>query len=174
MSQQAQQQAQQVIKSDAILVKEFTEASGFDIPKEPKKMTKEEVHFIVKMVIDEMMELMATVESPVEYKMNMVRMIVQAKEVTRDFANMSDDEIIAEQHDAFVDSWYYSLNSASKNGVNLSKIFTLVHDANMAKRDVESGRFLKREDGKIIKPVGWVEPNIVHEIQRQRETGAFR
>ncbi len=161
-------------KSDATMVKEFTEATGIDIPNEPKPMTKEQVHFIVKMVIDEMMELMATVEKPVEYKMNMVRMIVEAKEVNRDFVNMSEDEIIAEQHDAFVDSWYYSLNCASKNGVNLSKIFNLVHNANMAKRDPESGRFLKREDGKIIKPAGWVEPNIVDEIKNQRATGAFK
>ena len=86
---------------------------------------------------------------------------------------MTSDEIIANQHDAFVDIYYYSLNCSAKNGVNLSSIFKLVHDANMAKKDPESGRFLRREDGKIIKPAGWVEPNITEEIIRQTNKGAF-
>ena len=59
------------------------------------------------------------------------------------------------QADALVDVYYYSLNAAAKKGVNLSSIFSIVHAANMAKRDPATGQFLKREDGKIIKPKGW-------------------
>jgi hypothetical protein len=63
--------------------------------------------------------------------------------------------VIAEQADALVDIYYYSLNCASKKGVNLSSIFGIVHAANMAKRDPATGQFLRRADGKIIKPEGW-------------------
>jgi len=160
-------------KTDSILVKEFTEASGYEIPKEPVKMNVEQVHFITKMIIDELKELLATVETPEEYNKFLKETVETTKDVIRNPSEMSENEIIGEQHDAFVDIYYYSLNCASKNGVNLSSIFKLVHDANMAKRDPESGRFLKREDGKIIKPVGWVEPDITQEIERQRTKGAF-
>ena len=43
----------------------------------------------------------------------------------------------------------------------------------MAKRDPVTKKFLKREDGKIIKPVGWQEPDIVGEITRQMKMGAW-
>ena len=52
-----------------------------------------------------------------------------------------------------VDSYYYSLKCCCKKGINLSNIFEVVHKANMDKRDPLTGKFLKREDGKIIKPV---------------------
>jgi predicted HAD superfamily Cof-like phosphohydrolase len=163
----------QTVKSDAVLVKEFTVATGYDIPKEPQKMNKDQVHFIVKMMIDEIKELMATVEKPEEYKKTLINLIDHTKDVERPFETMSDEEIIAEQHDAFVDSYYYTLNCAAKNGVNMSKIFNLVHQANMAKKDPESGLFNRRADGKIIKPPGWIEPDIVGEIKSQIKNGAW-
>ena len=58
-------------------------------------------------------------------------------------------------------------------GINLSSIVGRVHAANMAKRDPETGKFLKRADGKIIKPKGWTPPNVEAEIQRQLKEGSF-
>lgn len=69
--------------------------------------------------------------------------------------------IAAEQGDAVVDCWYYGLNACAKKGINASMIFDEVHRANMDKRDPESGVFMRREDGKIIKPLGWKEPDLV-------------
>ena len=43
----------------------------------------------------------------------------------------------------------------------------------MAKRDPETGKFLKRADGKIINPKGWTPPNVEAEIQRQLKEGSF-
>ena len=80
---------------------------------------------------------------------------------------------IADQADALIDVYYYSQNAACKKGINLSSIFGMVHAANMAKRDPISGTFLKREDGKIIKPKGWQPPNVEKEIQRQLAEGSF-
>jgi len=75
--------------------------------------------------------------------------------------------------DALVDVYYYMLNAACKKGVNLSSVFGTVHAANMAKRDPETGKFLKREDGKIVKPRGWQPPDIEAEIRRQTREGAW-
>ncbi len=160
-------------KSDSVLVKEFTEATGTHIPLVPQKMNKEQVHFITKMIIDEVKELLATVESPEDYNKFLKDTVDTTKDVVRDPSTMSEAEIIAEQHDAFVDIYYYSLNCAAKNGVNLSKIFNIVHDSNMAKRDPATGVFLKRPDGKVIKPEGWRMPDVTGEIENQMKHGAF-
>jgi ribonucleoside-diphosphate reductase beta chain len=52
------------------------------------------------------------------------------------------------------------LNACCKKGIDLSKIFNEVHKANMSKKDTITGKFLKRDDGKIIKPEGWKAPDI--------------
>ena len=54
----------------------------------------------------------------------------------------------------------------------MSKIFDVVHAANMAKRDPTTGKFIRREDdGKIIKPAGWQPPDVTAEIKRQISVG---
>ena len=75
--------------------------------------------------------------------------------------------------DALTDAYYYMLNAACKKGVNVSSLFGIVHAANMAKRDPETGKFLKREDGKIVKPKGWQPPDVEAEIRRQLKEGAW-
>lgn len=157
--------------SDAHLVKDFTTASGFLVPHVPKLMTKQEVHFLVKMMLDEIMELYATVDDPANAKADMVKLIMDSKDIPK--VHGSELELIAEQADALVDCYYYSLNASAKHGVNISSVFRLVHNANMAKRDPESGMFLRRSDGKIIKPIGWHAPNIPAEIERQFEEGSW-
>src|SRR5208282_6773379 len=85
----------------------------------------------------------------------------------------SPTALVAEQADAMVDAWYYMLNTGAKHGMNLSALFATVHSANMAKK-FPDGTFHRRpEDGKIVKPDGWHEPNIVGEIVRQQRDGAW-
>lgn len=159
-------------QSDSQLVYEFTkESSGIDLPNEPQLMNSKEVHFIIKMVLDEMMELYGTVEDPVQAKYAMIKMITDSKDIPKE--TCTGPELIGAQADALIDSYYYSLNCAAKKGVNLSKVFQIVHSANMAKRDPASGKFSRREDGKIIKPQGWVGPDITAEIEKQIKEGAF-
>jgi hypothetical protein len=130
-------------------------------------MNKEEVLFLTKMILDELLELGRTSElSPEEIKYFMIKSIVEGAEKTLD--DTSDMNLIAEQADAVVDIWYYSLNAMAKRGINASKVFDIVHSANMKKKDPESGVFNKREDGKIIKPIGWQPPDVLSEIKRQR------
>jgi predicted HAD superfamily Cof-like phosphohydrolase len=160
------------MKSDAELVREFTEESGSLIPNEPQLMDKNEVFFLIKMMLDEIMELGATVSEPHEVKFNMIKMITNSKDLEK-IENVSKEELIGEQGDALVDSYYYSLNATAKKGINLSKLFEVVHEANMTKKDPVSGKFIKREDGKIVKPIGWLPPNITQEIIRQFKEGPF-
>ncbi len=81
---------------------------------------------------------------------------------------------IGAQADACVDAWYYMLNICAKHGINLSKLFDVIHEANMDKRDPETGEFLRRSsDGKVIKRPGWQEPNIDAVIEKQMELGSW-
>lgn len=153
--------------SDAELVKEFTEKTGSIIPYKPQLMNHEETFFLIKMMLDEIMELAATVEEPSISKKLMIDIINNSKDIPKEKGN--EIELIAAQADALVDCYYYSLNAAAKKGVNISKVFKLVHDANMDKQI--DGKFLKRDDGKILKRPGWVEPNITAEIERQFNEG---
>jgi predicted HAD superfamily Cof-like phosphohydrolase len=159
-------------KTDAEHVREFTLGAGQSCPDVPQAMSTEEVNFLAKMMLDEIMELMATVHEPVEAKATLKHFIDDSKNIPLQKYD-SDVAKIAEQADALVDCYYYSLNAAAKKGVNLSSLFSVVHAANMAKRDPETGKFLKRDDGKIIKPVGWQPPDIEAEIFRQSTYGAW-
>jgi predicted HAD superfamily Cof-like phosphohydrolase len=159
-------------KTDAEHVREFTVEAGQPSPDFPQVMTTGEVDFLAKMMLDEIMEFMATVHEPAEAKATLKRFIDDSKDIALPKYE-SDTAQIAEQADALVDCYYYSLNAAAKKGVNLSSLFATVHAANMAKRDPETGKFLKRADGKIQKPKGWKEPDIEGEIKRQQTQGAW-
>lgn len=162
------------MSSDAEKVRQFTVESREDqvLPNTPQLMSKDEVFFLIKMLLDEIMELGSTVAESMEVKYTMIDMITKSKNIDM-LDQECDDYLIAEQGDALVDCYYYSLDAAAKKGVNISKIFDIVHSANMNKRDPKTGKFIKREDGKIIKPEGWKSPDIVEEIIKQKMNGSF-
>ena len=163
-----------MLRSDSEHVREFNIGSGQSAPSYPEEpMDKKEVLFLIKMMLDEIMELGSTVSDFPELKYNMIKMITDSKDLDIGYRELTDREIIAEQSDAIVDTYYYSLNAAIKKGINISEIFHLVHKANMDKRDA-NGIFQKRSDGKIIKPLGWKAPDILEEINRQFEEGSFK
>lgn len=168
--------------SNAQDVKEFTEeATAKKCPNTPRLMTLDEVKFVTRMVLSELHELAATVVcSENEYKAGetghqfLEDCLDDIDYCTASKTGKTDTELIAEQADAMVDAWYYMLNSAAKAGVNLSSVFDVVHQANMAKRDPITGHFRRRSsDGKILKPDDWQEPDIVGEIKRQQTNGSW-
>lgn len=164
-------------KSNAEAVREFTEgASGYPCPERPIPMSPEKAMFIVRMVMSELDELACTVNPDAESRDLFMKAALESRDKCNKFQSTYDTDVkrIAAQFDALVDAWYYSLNVAANHGTNMSSIFDLVHQANMAKRDPVTGTFLKREsDGKIIKPAGWKSPDIEAEVQRQINQGAW-
>lgn len=169
----------QPTQSDSMHVREFTAGAGQPVPNHPIPMTAPQVDFITKMVLDEVMELLATVYPPAVAKAKLVEMIQQSKDLPQeDFSAQPTEELkglhmAAAQADAMVDVYYYMQNAACKQGMNLSSIFDIVHGANMAKRDPKTGEFIKRADGKIVKPEGWQAPDVEGEIIRQSREGSF-
>lgn len=161
--------------SNALDVLEFTRGTGAVCPDTPKSMSSESVKFIIRMVMSELDELACTVTDGPQNRDKLMTEAFETRDPCNNFLYETDTDLIAAQFDALVDSWYYSLNASARHGVNMSKIFDIVHKANMAKRDPKTGEFLRREsDGKIIKPKGWTAPNIEDEIKRQKEKGSWK
>jgi len=161
--------------TQALAVRQFTceSNSGIEFPNIPQKMSKEQVIFITRMILSELDELVCTVSENEQEKEKIMSHCFETRDKCNKYTFNTDTELIACQYDALVDSHYYALNCAAKHGVNLDKIFEIVHDANMAKKDPITKKFIKRDDGKIIKPEGWKEPNIELEIKRQIKENAF-
>lgn len=165
-------------ESDSHKVREFTEQAGDKTcPSQPKPMSREAALFITRMIVSELDELLCTVSQTPEERDQLLAEAVATRDRCTNFSQSYQDQpdLVAAQFDALVDAWYYSLNTAANHGVNLSSIFEVVHNANMAKRDPVTGKFLRREsDGKIIKPTGWKSPDIRAEIVRQLKRGAWK
>lgn len=148
-------------------VLEFSKATGKSIPSVPRAMTPDEVCQLIKMVLSEVQELADTVTSSSEESLALMKSCLGVDQSKHSGGNLSEIERIAEQSDAMVDAWYYMLDRAGRCGMNLSRVFDVVHSANMAKINPETGKCLLREDGKVLKPHGWTPPDIVAEIRRQ-------
>lgn len=156
-------------------VKEFTEEStGKECPRIPICLDKDNVFFIIKMVISELDELACTVTENKTEKNNLMSEAFSSRDECNDFDHDSSVKKISAQADAMVDAWYYMLNVSAKHGMNLSELFKVVHKANMDKKDPVTGRFIRREsDGKIVKPQGWSPPDVQGEIKRQMKNGSW-
>ncbi len=151
-------------------VKEFTEKTSLEkLPSEPRAMTEDGIRFISRMVISELMELASTVsDKPID----LVKECCQT-DFPKKYKGNTDPQIarvqqIAAQADALIDMIYYICNVASRNGIDLGPVFQEVQKANMAKVHPD-GTVKRREDGKILKPDGWKEPDIESVIRKQMQ-----
>ena len=161
--------------NDATKVKQFTEeALGSECPKTPRALSYDQVMFLTRMVVSELDELVATVTSNEDEKEAFMQQALSTRDLCSQHRYDDDLHLIAAQGDALVDAWYYSLNVASKHGINLSKIFDEVHDANMRKRNPTTGKFERRpSDNKVLKPEGWTPPNVEGVIFSQMTDGSW-
>ena len=62
--------------------------------------------------------------------------------------------------DALVDILVVTIGAIHSMGADAEGAWKEVMQTNFAKIDKETGKVRKREDGKVLKPVGWVAPNL--------------
>lgn len=65
-----------------------------------------------------------------------------------------------EQLDALLDFIVVTTGAIHSGGFDGEGGWKEVMSTNFAKIDKETGKVRKREDGKVLKPVGWVAPNL--------------
>ena len=63
-----------------------------------------------------------------------------------------------EQLDALIDILVVTIGAIHSGGFDAEGAWKEVMNTNFAKIDSETGKVRKREDGKVLKPVGWVPP----------------
>ena len=62
--------------------------------------------------------------------------------------------------DALIDILVVTIGAIHSLGADGEGAWKEVMQTNFAKIDKETGKVRKREDGKVLKPVGWVPPNL--------------
>jgi predicted HAD superfamily Cof-like phosphohydrolase len=70
----------------------------------------------------------------------------------------SSDQV--EQLDALIDMLVVTIGAIHSAGWDAEGAWKEVMRTNFAKIDKETGKVRKREDGKVLKPVGWAPPDL--------------
>lgn len=91
-----------------------------------------------------------------QYKLYLNLMEEEWKELQVALAN--GDRI--EQLDALLDFIVVTTGAIHSAGFDGEGGWKEVMSTNFAKIDKETGKVRKREDGKVLKPIGWVPPNL--------------
>lgn len=82
------------------------------------------------------------------------------EEVNRELIPAMRAGDLLEIADAMADSVYVIVGAAIEYGIPLERVWQAVQAANMAKVDPATGRVRRRADGKVLKPEGWLPPDI--------------
>lgn len=71
-----------------------------------------------------------------------------------------------EQLDALIDILVVTIGAIHSGGFDAEGAWKEVMATNFAKIDKDTGKVRKREDGKVLKPVGWTAPKLAQFVER--------
>jgi predicted HAD superfamily Cof-like phosphohydrolase len=78
-----------------------------------------------------------------------------------------DNNDLVEQLDALIDIMVVTVGAVQSLGADGEGAWKEVMSTNFAKIDSLTGRVRKREDGKVLKPVGWRPPELAKYINKE-------
>lgn len=93
-----------------------------------------------------------------EAQYNMYRNLITEEYKELQEAVESNDR--KEQLDALIDILVVTIGAIHSAGFDAEGAWKEVMKTNFAKIDSETGKVRKREDGKVLKPLGWVAPEL--------------
>ena len=82
------------------------------------------------------------------------------REETDELEEAIQDNDKVEQLDALIDILVVTMGAVRAAGWDGEAAWKEVMDTNFAKIDPTTGKVIKREDGKVLKPEGWTAPNL--------------
>ena len=91
-----------------------------------------------------------------QFNMYLTLIEEEADELGQAVANKDRVETL----DALIDIMVVTIGAIHSLGVDAEGAWREVRDSNLAKIDGNTGKVIKREDGKVLKPVGWLPPNL--------------
>ncbi len=71
--------------------------------------------------------------------------------------------------DALTDILVVTIGAAHSMGADVEGAWKEVMRTNFAKIDKDTGKVRKREDGKVLKPLGWEPPNLKPFVSREEQ-----
>jgi predicted HAD superfamily Cof-like phosphohydrolase len=80
-------------------------------------------------------------------------------------ATLAEDSV--EQLDALIDILVVTIGAIHSMGADGEGAWKEVMRTNFAKIDKETGKVRKREDGKVLKPLGWESPELAQFINKK-------
>ena len=100
--------------------------------------------------------------NPQQYAMYVGLIDEESKELDQALAN--NDHV--EQLDALIDILVVTIGAIHSMGADAEGAWKEVMRTNFAKIDKDTGKVRKREDGKVLKPIGWTAPELAQFIKR--------
>jgi predicted HAD superfamily Cof-like phosphohydrolase len=87
--------------------------------------------------------------------------------IEEEFNELSAAQDNVEALDALIDILVVTIGAIHSMGADAEGAWKEVMKTNFAKVDKDTGKVRKREDGKVLKPVGWVPPNLKPFISKE-------
>jgi predicted HAD superfamily Cof-like phosphohydrolase len=97
-----------------------------------------------------------------QYDMYCALIEEEFKELQQALADNNDVECL----DALIDILVVTIGAIQSAGFDGEGAWKEVMSTNFAKIDKLTGKVRKREDGKVLKPVGWTPPNLAPYLKR--------
>ena len=107
-----------------------------------------------------------SVDTMNESQYNMYLSLVEEEFKELQVAIENKDE--QEQFDALLDIVVVCIGAMHSMGADPEGGWKEVMSTNFAKVDKETGKVRKREDGKVLKPIGWVPPDLKPFLRKQK------
>lgn len=82
------------------------------------------------------------------------------KLMKEEFKELEDSTSRADDVDALIDIIVVTIGALHSIGVDVEGAWKEVMQTNFDKIDKDTGKVRKREDGKVLKPIGWTPPDI--------------
>ena len=87
--------------------------------------------------------------------------------IEEEFSELQQAHDMEAELDALIDILVVTIGAIHSAGFDGESAWKEVMSTNFAKIDRETGKVRKREDGKVLKPVGWTAPNMVPFLRRK-------
>jgi predicted HAD superfamily Cof-like phosphohydrolase len=86
--------------------------------------------------------------------------------IAEEFQELQDADTDVDTLDALIDILVVTVGAIHSMGADAEGAWIEVMRSNFAKIDHDSGKVLKREDGKVLKPQGWKPPELKQFLNR--------
>ena len=89
--------------------------------------------------------------------------------IREEFQELLDSTTAKDDLDALIDILVVTIGAIHSLGADAEGAWKEVMRTNFAKIDKDTGKVRKREDGKVLKPLGWTAPDLKPYLYQERE-----